>query len=195
MKLSAIGLFLVLAVGLSASGGARQQDAAQGIGLAAQSGVTEEFGFSPEGSAKALVLKFVGASTRTLDIMAYGFTSQEITTAMVAAAKRGVRVRVVVDHKANIAEDKSGAAQRALGRLVSAGVQVRSVSAYAILHDKVMIADGIHLENGSFNFSAAADSKNSENVSVRWNAPKAAALFTRHFESRWVLGKPFLGAK
>jgi phosphatidylserine/phosphatidylglycerophosphate/cardiolipin synthase-like enzyme len=161
----------------------------------APSPVGDEFGFSPEGSAKALVLKVVDASTRSLDIMAYGFTSQEVTTAVIEAARRGVAVRVVVDYKANVSDDRSGAAQRALTRLVKAGVQVRTVNAYAIHHDKVMIADGKHVQGGSFNYSAAAASKNSENVFVRWSNPQAGAAYGQHFTSRWVQGVEFKGVK
>lgn len=161
----------------------------------APSPVGDEYGFSPEGSAKALVLKVVDASTRSLDVMAYGFTSQEVTTAVIDAARRGVAVRVVVDYKANVGEDRSGAAGRALTRLVKAGVQVRTINAYAIHHDKVMIADGKHVQGGSFNYSAAAASQNSENVMVRWSNPQAAAAYGAHFMSRWSKGVDFMGVK
>ncbi len=169
-------------------------DETRAITAKAPAGAQEEFGFSPEGSARALVLKFVNSSTKTLDVMAYNFTSQDITGAIVAALRRGVVVRMIVDEKANITEDRTGASQRALTTLVKAGAQVRSIHKYSIHHDKVMIADGLHLENGSFNFSAAAQAHNSENVSVRWNNPKAVAIFTQHFLSRWNQGAVFLGA-
>jgi phosphatidylserine/phosphatidylglycerophosphate/cardiolipin synthase-like enzyme len=152
----------------------------------------EEFGFSPEGSAKVLVLKFVASSTHTLDIMAYGFTSQDITDALINAAQRGVKIRLIVDAKANLSEDKTNASQRALTRLVKVGIPVRTISIYPIHHDKVMIADGLHLENGSFNFTASAQAHNSENVSVRWNNPQAAAIYTQHFLSRWEKGQIFI---
>jgi phosphatidylserine/phosphatidylglycerophosphate/cardiolipin synthase-like enzyme len=154
----------------------------------------EEFGFSPEGSARALILKFIASTTKTLDIMSYSFTSVEITDAIIAAINRGVKVRLIADHKSNLSEDRIGASHKALTRLVKAGAQVRTIKKYAIHHDKVMISDGKHLENGSFNFSAAAHTSNSENVSVRWNNPKAAAIYTEHFLSRWNQGIVFTGS-
>jgi phosphatidylserine/phosphatidylglycerophosphate/cardiolipin synthase-like enzyme len=169
-------------------------DETRAITAKAPASAQEEFGFSPEGSARSLVLKFVNSTTQTLDIMAYGFTSQDITEAIVAARRRGVTVRLIVDEKANISDDRMGASQKALTRLVKAGAQVRTIHKYPIHHDKVMIADGLHLENGSFNFTAAAQAHNSENVSVRWNNPKAAAIFTQHFLSRWNQGAVFLGS-
>ena len=36
--------------------------------------------------------------------------------------------------------------------LTGAGIPVRTVSAYSILHDKVIITDGQNTEVGSFNF-------------------------------------------
>ncbi|EDH5797420.1 phospholipase [Salmonella enterica subsp. enterica serovar Typhimurium] len=48
--------------------------------------------------------------------------------------------------------------------LTSAGIPVRTVSVYKILHDKVIVSDGRHTEVGSFNYSRAADRSNSENV-------------------------------
>jgi phosphatidylserine/phosphatidylglycerophosphate/cardiolipin synthase-like enzyme len=154
----------------------------------------EEFGFSPEGSARALILKLIHSTTKTLDVMAYSFTSVEITDAIIVAIGRGVTVRLIVDQRSNLSEDRIGASEKALTRLVKAGAKVRTIKKYAIHHDKIMISDGKHLESGSFNFSAAAHSSNSENVSVRWNNPKAAAIFTEHFLSRWNQGQVFLGA-
>lgn len=154
----------------------------------------EEFGFSPEGSARALVLKFIASTTKTLDIMSYSFTSVEITDEIISAIGRGVKVRLIADQKSNLSEDRIGASHKALTRLVKAGAEVRTIKKYAIHHDKVMISDGKHLENGSFNFSAAAHTSNSENVSVRWNNPKAAAIYTEHFLSRWNQGTVFLGS-
>lgn len=58
-------------------------------------------GFSPGGSAQALVLATVGHSTRQLDVAAYSFTSKPVAEAILAAKQRGVQVRVMVDEKAS----------------------------------------------------------------------------------------------
>jgi hypothetical protein len=67
--------------------------------------------------------------------------------------QRGVDVKVVLDHKANTGE-RNKASRAAMNLLVSAGIPVRTVDAYKILHDKVIIADGRNTEVGSFNFPA-----------------------------------------
>jgi phosphatidylserine/phosphatidylglycerophosphate/cardiolipin synthase-like enzyme len=193
MRTKHLAVFLILIAGVI-SGQAKESaisiliDEAKSITAKAPATAQEEFGFSPEGSAEDLVLKFVGSTNKSLDVMAYGLTSQKIITAMVAAAKRGVVIRVVCDRKANTSEDNKGAAKRAITRLIEAGAVVRTNGNYAIHHDKVMISDGEHLLNGSFNFTAAAASRNSENVSVRWHNPKAAKVFTQHFLDRFNAG-------
>ncbi len=58
-----------------------------------------ETGFSPNGQALPLVLKTINSAQSTLDVMAYSFTSAEVTRALLNASKRGVKVRIVVDHK------------------------------------------------------------------------------------------------
>jgi hypothetical protein len=64
-----------------------------------------------------------------------------------------VDVKVVLDHKANTGE-RNKASRAAMNLLVSAGIPVRTVDTYKILHDKVIIADGRNTEVGSFNFRA-----------------------------------------
>lgn len=152
-----------------------------------------ETGFSPNGQALPLVLKTINSAQSTLDVMAYSFTSAEVTRALLNASKRGVKVRIVVDHKHNFQTDRSGKPVAALSALHTAGAQIRSVNAYAIMHDKTIVSDGRHLQTGSFNYSRAAASSNSENVLVLWNANSVAQDYTVHFNSRWQQGVPFNG--
>ncbi|MBR7989473.1 phospholipase D family protein [Burkholderia cenocepacia] len=146
-----------------------------------------QVGFSPEGSAARLVLDVIDRSEREIRVMAYSFTSPEIARALMAAKRRGVDVQVVVD----AGESRSRAATAALNLLSSAGVGVRLNNQYKIQHDKVIIADGRHIETGSFNYSRAAATSNSENAIVLWNRPDVAAAYLDHWRSRWSSGTPF----
>lgn len=69
--------------------------------------------------------------------------------------------------------------------LRQAGIPVRTVSQYKIMHDKVIIADGRNIEVGSFNYTRAADRVNSENVLVVWDVPVVAQRYLQHWQSRW----------
>lgn len=152
-----------------------------------------EVGFSPNGAALPLILKVINSSKETIDVMAYSFTSADITRALLNAQKRGVRVRVLADHKHNTATNSAKYAQSAMSSLTTAGAEVRLTDEFAIFHDKVVLSDSLHVQTGSFNYSKAAAKSNSENVVVMWSAPDIAKEYSNHFESRWRKGKRFNG--
>jgi phosphatidylserine/phosphatidylglycerophosphate/cardiolipin synthase-like enzyme len=147
-----------------------------------------EFAFSPNEGSEALVLKVIASAHSELRVLAYSFTSAPITKALLDAKKRGVDVKLVVDYKNNVREDRSGKAKAALGALATAGILVRTISVYPIHHDKTIVADHTHVETGSFNYSASAAKANSENVLVLWNNPRVAAGYLAHWERNWRQG-------
>ena len=149
-----------------------------------------EVGFSPEGSAQNLVLRTIDAATSSIRVAAYVFTSPDVTRALIAAKQRGVDVAVVADHRSNLEEQRSTAGRHALTLLAKAGIPTRTVKAYPIHHDKFMVVDGMAVETGSFNFTAAAKS-NSENALVVWNDPALAETYLNHWQSRWDQGQAF----
>ena len=150
-----------------------------------------EVGFSPEGSAQKLVLRTIDAATSSIRVAAYVFTSPDVTRALIAAKQRGVDVAVVADHRSNLEEQRSGAGRHALTLLAKAGIPTRTVKAYPIHHDKFIVVDGIAVETGSFNFTAAAAKGNSENALVVWNDPELAETYLTHWQSRWDQGQAF----
>jgi len=109
---------------------------------------------------------------------AYSFTSQPIAAALLAARKRGIDVRVVVD--------KSNAKARytAATFLANQGVPVRVDYRYAIMHDKFIVADGATVETGSFNYTESAAKRNAENVIVLHD-PAMAQRYGKEWERLW----------
>lgn len=148
-----------------------------------------EVGFSP-GNAEQLVIKGIDSASKSIFVAAYSFTSTSVVRALISAKNRGVNVYVVADYETN-AKDQSGAARSALNNLVNAGIDTRTISAYAMQHSKYMVIDGLHVETGSFNFSKAAASKNSENVVMMWNEPLVAVSFQANFRSLYELGQKY----
>jgi phosphatidylserine/phosphatidylglycerophosphate/cardiolipin synthase-like enzyme len=146
-----------------------------------------ESAFSPDAGGEQLVLKVINSSEHSIRLAAYSFTSPAVVRALLGAKKRGVDVRVVVDDRGN--KGKSSVA--ALNLLANAHIPTRTISTYAIHHDKYIIADEKHVQNGSFNYSQAAAKSNSENVIVTWNNPELATSFLKHWESRWEQGVDF----
>ncbi|MBU9229148.1 phospholipase D family protein [Burkholderia multivorans] len=146
-----------------------------------------ESAFSPDGGAEALVLKAIGAARSSIRVAAYSFTSPAVTRALLDAKRRGVNVAVVVDDKGNRAKNS----KQALNLLVNAGIPTRTIDTYAIHHDKYLVIDAEHVETGSFNYSASAASRNSENVVVVWNNPQLASRYLTHWQSRFDQGTPY----
>lgn len=113
-----------------------------------------------------LVLKAIESAQQQIFVAAYTFSSKPVAQALVAAQKRGVKVFVVAD------KDENTKSYTAVTFLANAGVPVRLNNRYAILHSKFMVIDNMHLQLGSFNYTAAAVNRNEENVLVLRNASR-----------------------
>lgn len=140
-----------------------------------------DVGFSPEGSALKVVLKTIDDAHDSIRLMGYSFTSPEVVKALVAAKKRGVDVRVVIDDKGN----RSKASQAAMNVVVNAGIPLRINGQFRIMHDKVIITDGKNVETGSFNYTRSAAEYNSENALLISDVPVLAQNYLTHWQSRW----------
>ncbi|EOC0012233.1 phospholipase D family protein [Cronobacter turicensis] len=141
-------------------------------------------GFSPEGSAQNAIIDLINSAQRQIRVAAYSFTSPVIVKSLIRAKQRGIDVRIVVDENGN----KSKSSVAAMSLVKSAKIPLRTISKYAIHHDKFIVVDGESVETGSFNYSSSANSKNSENAIVLYNMPQVAKPYLSHWESRWQEG-------
>src|SRR5689334_1750631 len=98
--------FLALAAAISAN--AKQPTLIDELSHALQAHTSKapatgeiESAFSPDGASEELVLKVINASEHSIRLAAYSFTSPPVVKALLAAKRRGVDVRVVVDDKGN----------------------------------------------------------------------------------------------
>lgn len=148
---------------------------------------TIDVGFSPEGSAQALVIKTIGSAKHDIHMMAYSFTAPDVMKALIAAKKRGVDVEIVIDENGN----RNKASTAAKNLIVNAGIPLRTNHKYRIQHDKVIIVDGDTVETGSFNYSASAEKHNSENAIVIHDDKAVASTYLTHWQSRWAQGQPY----
>lgn len=143
-----------------------------------------ETAFSPKDGAEDLVIKVINSAQKSIRLAAYSFTSPRVMRALIDAKKRGVDVQIIVDDNGN----KSKSSVAAMNLVASSDIPLRTLSAYAIHHDKYIVSDRRHLQTGSFNYSQAAAKSNSENVLVIWNNEAVANAYMRQWESRWVQG-------
>jgi len=153
--------------------------------LHAEPGV--QVGFSPEGSARELVLQTIGSAKQSVQMLAYAFQAPDIAQALVDARKRGVVVRIVVDRKRNL----NKTSKAAMDLVTRNGVELRTNDRYHLHHDKTIIVDEETVETGSFNFARSAETLNSENVVVIRGMPDVARQYVAHWQSRWDQGTPY----
>ena len=143
-----------------------------------------EAGFSPEGTALQLVLKTIETAQHEIRLIGYSFTSPVVVRTLIGAKRRGVDVRVGLDETANTGK----ASVAAMNLLTNAGIPVRTVNSFKILHDKVLITDRKNTQVGSFNYSTSAARGNSENVLVIRDDAVVASTYLQHWQSRWDKG-------
>ena len=143
------------------------------------SGAQYEIGLSPNAGALDLVIKTINTAKSQILVAAYTFTSKPIAIALIEAQARGVKVFVVAD------EDQNKKSYSAVTYLANEGVPVRLNGGYQSMHHKFMVIDGLNVQLGSFNYSAAASSKNAENVLVLSNVKSAADVYSIEWRRLW----------
>lgn len=145
-----------------------------------------EIGFSPGGSAEALILKVIGSAQKSIHVAAYSFTSKPIATALLNAHKRGIDVQVVVD-KSQRTEKYTSATF-----LANMGIPIRVDSMHSIMHNKYLIIDSRHVQTGSYNYSASATYRNAENVLLIWDNPTLAKTYLADWATHWQHAEPYV---
>ncbi|MBI5922982.1 MAG: phospholipase D family protein [Betaproteobacteria bacterium] len=143
---------------------------------------TVEVAFSPKGGCTAATVRFIGEAKKSIRLAAYGLTSNPIGKALVEAKKRGVDVRAVLDREHNGKRDNPNSVANFLA---ANGIPVRIDKAVRIQHNKVIIVDGQSVQNGSFNFTAAAQKSNAENIIIHRGFPELAKTFTDNWNHLW----------
>ncbi len=134
------------------------------------------------GNMRLMYLMALAAATRTIDLEAAYFVPDEIMiNALLAARKRGVRVRVLVPGPHIDAESVQFASRQVWGDLLRAGVEIHEYQP-TMMHNKVLIVDDALVSVGSTNFDIRSFDLNDEaslNVYDSTFARAMAQMFTR----------------
>jgi cardiolipin synthase A/B len=143
-------------------------------------------------ASQAVRAQIDGARTR-LDVMNPYVTDGDVIERLLDAARRGVKVRLVVSESSNNPQ-ASAALEYRYGDLIAAGVEVWELPG-TVVHAKVVVADDT-VSFGTVNLDSWALYRNSE-IAMVARSPAAATLFEqRLFEpdiARAVRGKPRSG--
>lgn len=125
--------------------------------------------FTPPSGCTTFIAKEIDKAKESIYMQAYGMSDQLITSALIDAKSRGVKVKILLD-RSNLKQRFSK-----LHELQRAKIEVGIDKVPGIAHNKVIIIDRQKVITGSFNFTVSADKRNAENVLVIDNKDLANA--------------------
>ena len=138
-------------------------------------------------AASQAIREQIDGARERLDVMNPYLTDADMLQRIVAAARRGVRVRVVVSAKSNN-DQASAALAHWYPALMTAGVDVWELPG-TVVHAKVVVADDV-VSFGTVNLDSWALYRNSEIMMIA-RSPEAATLFEeRLFKPDIARSKP-----
>jgi cardiolipin synthase A/B len=130
-------------------------------------------------AASQAIREQIGRARERLDVMNPYLTDRDMIERIVAAARRGVQVRVVVSEASNNAQ-ATAALKHHYPELREAGVEVWELPG-TVVHAKVVVADDV-VSFGTVNLDAWALYRNSEVMMIARSAEAASLLEERLFE-------------
>jgi phosphatidylserine/phosphatidylglycerophosphate/cardiolipin synthase-like enzyme len=139
---------------------------------------------SPADNPCIALVGYIDATRHTLDVAAYELDEPEITNALLRAASRGVKVRVVTD--SDYVREHGPTVLR------QAGVPIVDDRRGALMHNKFMVFDQTAVWTGSMNFTVNCTRKN-DNHGVYLPIPDVARNYTAKFG--WMFEKRSFGTR
>ncbi len=130
--------------------------------------------FSPNGGAEDAIVKSIHEAKTEILVQAFLFSNKPITEALIAAHKKGVTVRVIVD------KEMERHHHNTVPELLKARIPTFIDNKHRTAHNKVMILDTSTVITGSFNFIKSAETSNAENLLVIRSIPMA-----KEYKENW----------
>ncbi|MDH6169896.1 cardiolipin synthase [Variovorax boronicumulans] len=148
-------------------------------------GRAQVFSSSPSGGSESMHLMYllsIAAATKTIDLSSAYFVPDDLTVgALVAAMRRGVRLRIITPGPIIDSQTVRGASRASWGPLLEAGAEISEYQP-TMFHCKVFMVDGLLVSVGSTNFDNRSFRLNDEaNLNIYDEA--FAAAETVQFEA------------
>ena len=143
-----------------------------------EGGEIAEAWFSPNGDCPQRIRSLLAQAKQTVDICVFTITDDRLTSAVLDAHRRGVRVRIITDN------DKAADLGSDADQFLQAGIDLRVDRTEYHMHHKFAVFDITILLNGSYNWTRGAASNNEENFVVTNNS-RLVTIFSKAFEELW----------
>lgn len=136
-----------------------------------------------QGSIEGRLIEKINAAQTSIHIVSFEFDLTPVAEALIAAKQRGVDVRWVTDDEHGLeADEEPGHGQFEM--LQDAGVEVRSDTRSALMHNKFWIFDGQIVWTGSTNITENGIFKQDNNA-IAIQSPELAAIYEAEFQEMW----------
>ncbi|MBX3739119.1 MAG: DUF1669 domain-containing protein [Candidatus Didemnitutus sp.] len=143
--------------------------------------------FSRSDPVSNIIVREINSARKSIYLLMYSFTDQEIANALIAATKRGIDVRIAFDKSQG--EEKNSLSDEMVEALGPKRVVYRYGKGRGIMHEKMAICDGLTVMLGSYNWTNNAKANNWENLIVLRDA-RIAAECTSEFTRVWQSPEP-----
>jgi phosphatidylserine/phosphatidylglycerophosphate/cardiolipin synthase-like enzyme len=136
-----------------------------------------------QSSIQGRLIEKINAAQTSIHIASFEFDLTPVAEALITAKQRGVDVRWVTDDEHGLeADEEPDRGQFAL--LQDAGIEVRSDTRSALMHNKFWIFDGQIVWTGSTNITESGVFKQDNNTIVI-QSPELAVIYEREFQEMW----------
>jgi len=136
-----------------------------------------------QNSIEGRLIDRINAARTSIHIASFEFDLTPVAEALIAAHNRGVDVRWVTDNENGLeADEEPGHGQFAM--LQDAGIEVRSDTRSALMHNKFWIFDNKILWTGSTNITSNGIFVQDNNTIV-FHSPELATIYEREFQEMW----------
>ena len=150
--------------------------------------------FSPQGGAEAALEKLIDSARQDICAALYFFTSRPLSTAILRAHKRGVKIQVIIDGN-NESDYSKGyyLRQRGVDVRYARGLPKNAkkskkrkyrVKKFGLMHHKFMVVDDKMVATGSYNWTASAEKWNRENLLII-KSSSLVRKYTVEFKKIW----------
>jgi phosphatidylserine/phosphatidylglycerophosphate/cardiolipin synthase-like enzyme len=137
-----------------------------------------------QGSIEGRLIDKINAAQKSIHIASFEFDLTPVAEALIAAKQRGVDVRWVTDDESGLQADEEPDRGQ-FKMLQDAGIEVRSDSRSALMHNKFWIFDGETAWTGSTNITESGVFQQNNNTIVV-HSSEVAGIYEREFEEMWA---------
>lgn len=136
-----------------------------------------------QNSIEGRLIEKINAARTSIHIVSFEFDLTPVAEALIAARQRGVDVRWVTDDEHGLEADEEPDHGQ-FEMLTEAGIEVRSDTRSALMHNKFWIFDGQTVWTGSTNITENGIFKQDNNTIVI-QSPELAGIYEAEFQEMW----------